>query len=189
MRRFLFFPVLLVLVLGASSCKKKPRPQLPPAVPQIPVEQPAPEPGAPPEEPVEERTEPEPAPLEPVEMAPAPVPDPVVEPEPEEPAPAPVAEPESPAPPPKPAPQLAPLLSPEQQSRYSMEIDAGLARARRNVAVLSRRRLADSDKAALNRIRTFIHQAESLRASDLAAAHGLARRADVLSAELVDSTR
>ncbi len=129
---------------------------------------------------VEAPAQPEPAPPAPEPLPPAPE----HEAEPQL-APVPPSPPEPPASPP---PSLAPMLLPEEESRYRNEINASLARSRRNLAVLARRNLSQDQQIRLNRVRTFIAQAEAVRATDLAAAAGLARRADILSAELVNAT-
>jgi hypothetical protein len=97
--------------------------------------------------------------------------------------------PSPPEPPSAPAPSLTPLLSSADQARYRDRIDASLARARRNLATLAQRNLSTDQQTRLNRVRTFISQAETTRSTDLATAAGLARRADILSAELVRNTQ
>ena len=76
----------------------------------------------------------------------------------------------------------------EQRIRLQVEADAGLARARRRVSTISQRSLDTEQRMALNRIRGFIDQAMALRQTDLITAHGLARRADILSEELLERT-
>jgi len=182
MQRIATTVLLLVIVLAAPSCKRKARPRIPATVPQAPA------PALP-----EASAEPKTAPPEPAELeAPPAIEPPASEP----PIPLPPVSTEAPvAPPPPPVkllappPQLAPLLSAEERSRYAVETAASLARARRRVAAMDQRKLSGDQEARLNRIRTFIEQASLLRNSDLVTAHGLARRADVLSRELDESTQ
>jgi len=178
MQRFATTVLLLVIVLAAPSCKKKTPPRIPAPAPRAFPPAPAPAPAPPPE-----------TKLEPPPVIEQPVAGPEAAPPPSVSVEVPGAPPPLPAKPLAPPPQLAPLLSAEERSRYAVETAASLARARRRVAAIDQRKLSGDQEARLNRIRTFIEQASLLRNSDLVTAHGLARRADVLSRELDESTQ
>jgi hypothetical protein len=100
---------------------------------------------------------------------------------PETPAPA------QPAPDPQPPalPKLAQILTAEQQREYTRVLDASLERARRAVAILEKKPLTGDDNDALNRIRTFLKQAEDARSQDLVTAVNLGTRADLLARDLL----
>ena len=181
--RFLSLLLAASLVL-APACRRRPKTSLPP-VPQGPPAivtppeagpaehlPPAQHPGGTVGEP--EPEPPEIPPLAPPSLAPLGQAPPVAAP-----PPAPSA----------PAPRLAPLLPAGDQQRYAREIDASLARARENVAAAQRRELNPGQQSALNRIRAFIAQAESLRSTDLVTANGLAARAALLSDDLLRTSR
>ena len=89
---------------------------------------------------------------------------------------------------PPPAPSLAPLLPAGETARLNREIDARIARSRRNIEILEGRELTAPQLLQRDRIVAFIGQALAMRRSDLAAADNLARRAAVLSQELVENT-
>lgn len=96
----------------------------------------------------------------------------------------------APAPPvDEPVPQLAPLLSPEQQAAYNTAIDAALQRAEAILARLDPRRLGGSQRSNFQRVRLFIQQAHQTRSSDLAVAKSLADRADLLAQDLARNFR
>ncbi len=183
--RFLSLLLAASLVL-APACRRRPKTSLPPVPQGPPAIVTAPETGP------EENPEPSPAPgagvaeqpPQPPEISP-PAP-PSVPPFDAQP---PVAAPPPPTPPPAAPPRLAPLLPAGDQQRYAREIDASLARARENVAAAQRRELNRGQQSALNRIRAFIAQAESLRSTDLVTANALAARAALLSDELLRTSR
>ena len=180
MQRFVITLLLLAVALSIPSCRRKAKAQIPVFIPPTPsppeaapmVEEPAPTP---------EMSNPEVPPLWPAGLSPEGQSETALEP-----PPAPVAEPN---PPPPPAPRLTPLLGEEERRRFLLEADASLARAQRQVAAIARRTLDAEQQASLDRIHAFIEQAGALRQTDLVTAHGLARRADILSAELLESSR
>jgi hypothetical protein len=86
-------------------------------------------------------------------------------------------------------PQLGQLLSPEEQARYSRLTDQSLDRARIALRKLEGRKLTAEQKAGLDRILTFMRQAQELRGRDLVQAAGLAQRADLLARDLAASLR
>lgn len=103
-------------------------------------------------------------------------------------APAP-AEPEEAAPAPAPIPQLQQILTPEQRQALNQSVDQSMARARQSLNALAGRRLNDEQNAVVERIHTFIRQAEESRGNDLVRAKNLAERAEVLAADLLSSLR
>jgi hypothetical protein len=138
-----------------------------------------------------EPSKPEPVKIEPpIAQQPLPgePPKPIAEP----PKPEPVRKPSPfPAPPqpttPKPGPQLTQILSAEQKQAYNQSIDASVARARRALASLGGRTLTADQRATVDRVRTFLSQAEDARKQDLVRAKGLADRADLLAQDLLKS--
>ena len=178
MKRFLA-AIVLVCLFMAPACQRQTKLILPPNPPP-----PAPAPPAPP--PIETP----PPDLQPVPSA---APDVVVAtPPPPGPAPsrraAPPPTPE-PAAPQQPPPTLAPLLTTAEQQRLSAEIASDLNLSRGNIASIVSSPLSAQQRSDLERIRTFLAQAEALEASDPFVAAGLARRAAVLSDELLRAVR
>jgi hypothetical protein len=109
---------------------------------------------------------------------------------------APVQQPAAPAAPataspqaPTTAPQLAIVLTPEQQRQYNSDIDQSIQRAEGNLRSIGNRQLTSEQQASSDEARNFIRQAQAARASDLPAAKRLAERADVLAANLANSLR
>ncbi len=177
MPRCLAITFVGAVLLISTACKHQPAPQLPPPplLPTAPkpAEEPAPLPAPPVIEP--DATE-FPAPIMDVGALPAPPPE-----GPEAPS-APVFEP-------APAPSLAPMLPPEQRRTYQAELASSLVRTQRHLGLLAQRSLTPQQEILRNRVRTFMHQAEAVRSTDLATAHGLARRAELLAQDLVNATR
>jgi hypothetical protein len=97
--------------------------------------------------------------------------------------------PPTPAPPPVPvAPQLSEILTDDRTRQYQADIAAFVARARAVVKRASARRgLTARQTEAVQRINTFLQQAEESKAKDLVTAHELARRADLLGQDLLRS--
>lgn len=194
--RALVLALALTLALGSSSCrlfrrsaKAVPPPPPPPALsktstaPPKPAETPPP-PELPPGQPNLGQPLPAQAPKLPappkrrasrkVPAKPAPAPPPP------EPAPA-------PEPPPPPVPELAQILTVQQQQEYNQAIDRSIYRAQRNLAALGGRRLNPEQSLAVERIKTFVQQALEARKTDLIRAKSLAERADVLAEDLLRS--
>jgi hypothetical protein len=88
-----------------------------------------------------------------------------------------------------PTPQLGEILSKQrrQQLQASFDQSAGRAKAALNLAL--RAKLSREQLDTVARIRTFLTQAEAAKIKDLATAQQLARRADLLGADLVQSLR
>jgi hypothetical protein len=84
-----------------------------------------------------------------------------------------------------PQPQLGEILSDEQRRQYQAEYAQSLARARSALGRASGRSLNQTQRATLERIQTFIQQAEESKGKDLATALQLVRRADVLGQDLL----
>lgn len=109
--------------------------------------------------------------------------------------PKPVAPPPAPtettaeAPPTTGVPQLAPLLTQQQQQAYNAAVDAAIGRAQANLGRLGNRRLTEEQLATRDRVRAFIQQATEARATDLKVAKSLAERADLLADDLARSLR
>lgn len=172
-----FLPVLFAAVFLVNlACKPKseiqtpPPPFVPPAAAPEPVGSPEPLP-APPE--IAEDQSAVPGALAACTQPPHPLPPP----------PRPIeTTPDSPV-----VPSLAPALSPQQERLYRRELAASVARARRYLAELSSRQLTAVQQERRNRVHSFIDQAQNLRSSDLATAHGLAVRAEILARELLAS--
>lgn len=176
-----FLALALALALTAAGCNPFRRKKTPPPIPPPPpVQQPVPAPTPPPAEPkpTAQPTVQQPPDTETIRL-PEPAPKPVPQPK-----PAPVTPPAPPEPPPGPAPQLGQLLSADEQVRYTRLTDQALARARSALLKIEGRRLTAEQKAALDRVLTFIRQAQELRGRDLVQAAGLAQRADLLARDL-----
>jgi outer membrane biosynthesis protein TonB len=86
-------------------------------------------------------------------------------------------------------PKLGELISEDQRAGYLRACDAGLARARQALNQLKGVSLTHEQTEAVERIRTFIDQAEQARQSDPRTARQLADRADLLSRDLVRSVK
>jgi len=88
-----------------------------------------------------------------------------------------------------PTPQLGEILSEQrrQQLQASFDRSAGRAKAALNRAL--RAKLSREQQDTVARIRTFLTQAEAAKKKDLTTAEQLARRADLLGADLVQSLR
>jgi hypothetical protein len=96
--------------------------------------------------------------------------------------------PTTPAPPPPVAPLLSEILTDDRRHQYEVDIAASMSRARAAVKVASGRRgLTARQTEAVQRINTFLQQAEESRAKDLVTAHELARRADLFAQDLLKS--
>ena len=203
------FSLVMILSVGSSACwlvKKKATPVLPPP-PQPALAKPAPV-IAPPSDVVIPTVEPPsvPTPLPKVEEPPKekpPVQEPEQKPPPVEkkrPAHRPVTEaPKLPEPeaagaagpsgPLVPPPQLREILTPQKRHQYETEYGRSMGRARSAMGRASGRNLTPAQQEMLIRIRTFLDQAEESRKDDLGTAWQLARRADLLGQDLLESLR
>jgi type IV secretory pathway VirB10-like protein len=181
------------LSLGLSGCwfRKKATAIPPPPAPQqkqVPPVQP------PEQKPPEQKPLPMPPPPEIKEPAqitlPAPQKTPPPRPAPKKkttpatppPPPPPVEQPPVPAAPP---PQLGEILSDAERRQYEADYAQSLARARSALQQSSGKSLSPTQRETVERIKTFIQQAEELKGRDLATALQLVRRADVLGQDLL----
>ena len=155
------FALWAVLALSAGGCQRARRTPLPPP-PPLPVPAPAPAPAAP-----------QPSPPAPVVHPPKPKPDP---------APA-------PAQPPAPPPAFGQILSPQQQTEFRRAYQQSAQSARQTLSQLSGRALSRDQADTANRIRSFLSQADEAQAKDPSVAAQLARRAELLARDLLNSFR
>ena len=86
--------------------------------------------------------------------------------------------------------QLREILTPERRRQYETEYGASMGRARSVIGrATGRTNLTAAQTETLNRIGTFLKQAEDSRKDDLGTAWQLARRADLLSQELLETLK
>ena len=98
-------------------------------------------------------------------------------------------EPESPAapPPPPPTPVLGEILTADLRRQYEVEFTGRITGAQEALNRAAKRRLGAEQQVAVQRIKTFLDQAEASRSKDLVTALQLARRADLLGQDLLKS--
>jgi hypothetical protein len=101
------------------------------------------------------------------------------------PAPQPSPPAEQPPAQPSPPPQLGEILSDGQRRQYEAEYAQSLTRARSALQQSSGKSLSRAQMETVERIKTFIQQAEESKGKDLATALQLVRRADVLGQDLL----
>lgn len=87
------------------------------------------------------------------------------------------------------APQLSEMLTEDRRRQYETDFAACVSRAKSAVSTASNRRLSIHDTETVQRILTFLQQADEAKVRDLATALQLARRADLLGQELLKSLR
>jgi hypothetical protein len=87
-----------------------------------------------------------------------------------------------PSPPP---PQLGEILSDAERRQREAEYAQSLSRARSVLQQASGRSLSPAQRETVERIKTFIQQAEESKGKDMATAMQLVRRADVLGQDLL----
>jgi hypothetical protein len=85
----------------------------------------------------------------------------------------------------QPAPQLGVILSDAERRQYEAEYAQSLSRARSALQQVSGKSLGPTQRETVERIQTFIRQAEESRGKDLATALQLVKRADVLGQDLL----
>jgi hypothetical protein len=83
--------------------------------------------------------------------------------------------------------QLSEILTDDRKRQIETEFSASVMRARAAVTWASGRTLTTQQNEAVQRIRTFLEQAEESKAKDLVTALQLARRADLLGQDLLKS--
>jgi hypothetical protein len=167
------------------------------AIPPPPAPQPKQAPPVPPQERKTPEQKPLPMPPPPEIQQPAPITLPAPQ---KTPPPRPAAKkkktPPTPPPPPPPAeqpqaqpstppPQLGAILSDAERRQYEAEYAQSLSRARSALQQASGKSLTSTQRETLERIGTFIQQAEESKGKDLATALELVRRADVLGRDLL----
>jgi type IV secretory pathway VirB10-like protein len=86
---------------------------------------------------------------------------------------------------PSPPPQLGEILSDAERHQYEAEYAQSLSRARSALQQVSGKSLSPTQRETVERIKTFIQQAEESKGRDLATALKLVRRADVLGQDLL----
>jgi len=82
---------------------------------------------------------------------------------------------------------LSEILTEDRRKQIEADLLASVARANEAVKRAAGRRLNERQQEYLQRIKTFLEQAEKSKANDLAAALQLARRADLLGEDLQKS--
>jgi type IV secretory pathway VirB10-like protein len=180
------------LSLGLSGCwfRKKATAIPPPPAPQ---QKQAPPVQPPEQKPPEQKPLPMPPPPEIKEPAQITLPAPQKTPPPR-PAPRKKQTPPAPPPPPPveqppvqaaPPPQLGAILSDAERRQYEADYAQSLARARSALQQSSGKSLSPTQRETVERIKTFIQQAEELKGRDLATALQLVRRAGVLGQDLL----
>lgn len=101
----------------------------------------------------------------------------------------PEVQPSAPAVPPAPTPRLGEILTDDRRREYQAEFTGFVTGARAAVNRTNGRQLTAAQQETVARIRVFLQQAEEQRDKDLATALQLARRADLLGKDLVNSLR
>jgi hypothetical protein len=172
--------LLLLAAFGSFGCRRN-IVRASPASVAPPAEQPesAPEPAAP-----VAVAEPEPPPA----PAPEPVPEvPTAKPVPVRPRPAPAESETKPKAEPEPeAPQISPQLTPQQQTEAIQHTTDDVRTAEKNLQLANGKQLNASQKDLAGKISEFLAQAhEAIRANDWVRAQNLARKAAILSNELL----
>jgi hypothetical protein len=153
------FALLAVMALSAGGCKWSRRTPAP-APPPPPV--PASEPAAS-----------QPAPPAPVVPPPKPKPEPA----------------QAPAQPPAPPPAFGQILTPQQQTELRRSYRQSAEFARQTLSQLSGRALSQDQAETANRVRSFLSQADEAQSKDPSVAAQLARRAELLARDLLNSFR
>jgi hypothetical protein len=145
-----------------SEQKPLPMPPQPETTEPAQITLPAPKKTPPPKPPAKKRAAPAPQPPQPAEQPPV-----------------------QPAPPPAAPPQLGAILSDAERRQYEAEYARSLSRARAALQQASAKSLSRTQRETVERIKTFIQQAEESKGRDLTTALELVRRADVLGQDLL----
>lgn len=90
---------------------------------------------------------------------------------------------------PTPAAQLGDFLSDEQRARLLADANDNMDRARKVLAQIEGKPLSNEQQDSIERVKTFIQQAEQARDRDPRTAVQLAQRADVLARDLAKVIR
>jgi hypothetical protein len=83
------------------------------------------------------------------------------------------------------APQLSEILTDDRRRQYETDFSASVSRARTAVSRTNGRQLSTRQQETVERINTFLQQAEESKGKDLVTALQLARRADLLGQDLL----
>jgi hypothetical protein len=86
-------------------------------------------------------------------------------------------------------PMLSPVLSPSQQEEFNRAIDQAVQQAESGLAAVASKSLNPTQRANVDRARSFVLQAQETRANDPVTAKSLADRAVVLAQSLVAELR
>ena len=178
------FALLAVMALTSNGCRLFRQTPKAPSLPPVPAAAPA----APQPAPVEPATaEPKPSPTAVVPVPPVPEPAPPapgVHPPKPKPIPA-----QAPAQPPPTPPALGQILTPQQQTEFRRSYQQSAQAARQALSQLSGRALTRDQADTANRIRSFLIQADEAQPKDPSTAAQLARRAEILARDLINSIR
>ena len=173
-RRPIALLMICALALTASGCRKRTVQAAPPSGGTVPAAQPAPQPSNPAPE---TKTPPPENPAPPALVVPPPAKPPATKP----------AQP-APAQPRPAAPQISPRLSPAEQAEAERRTTQDINAAEKNLQLAYGKQLNAAQHDLIEKIRGFLGQArEAMRADDWVRARNLAQKAQVLSAELVNS--
>jgi hypothetical protein len=173
-RRPIALLVICALALAASGCRKRTVQAAPPSSGTVPAAEPAPQPSNPAPE---AKTPPPENPAPPALVVPPPAKPPATKP----------AQP-APAQPRPAAPQISPRLSPAEQAEAERRTTQDISAAEKNLQFAYGKQLNAAQHDLIEKIRGFLGQArEAMRADDWVRARNLAQKAQVLSAELVNS--
>jgi hypothetical protein len=86
-------------------------------------------------------------------------------------------------PPPPPPPQLTEILTDDRRKQYEDDFSGSVSRAQAVVSRAQGRKLTTRQEEEVQRIKTFLQQAEESKTKDLVTALQLAHRADLLARE------
>lgn len=89
----------------------------------------------------------------------------------------------------EPAAVLAPMLSAIQQEAFNRAIDSAVSSAETGLAAVATKQLNQTQRSNAERARSFILQAQQVRATDLITAKSFAERAALLAQTLVEEVR
>jgi len=178
------FALLAVMALSAGGCKSSRRTAAPaPPPPPVPAAPAVSPPAVSPPAAVAPPPKPKPEPAQ--ETAP-PTPPPVQVVHPPKPKTEPAQAPAQPAPPP---PAFGQILTPQQQTELRRSYQQSAQFARQTLSQLSGRALSQDQADTANRVRSFLSQADEAQSKDPSAAAQLARRAELLARDLLNSLR
>ena len=91
--------------------------------------------------------------------------------------------------PPPPPPAFGQILTPQQQAEFRRSYQQSAQFARQTLSQLSGRALSRDQADTANRIRSFLSQADEAQSKDPSVAAQLARRAELLARDLLNSLR